>query len=481
VTERIPSANGQPANGEAAGALPEPAAELVQTVMPAIPRAVDELHVAAVLESMGMTDQSAHDTYRHDDVFALADAVSRLMPAVTGPTPGDGLPAPARSGGTLRVLTHGLLYVLPTTVYPAVLIALGARAMIRGLMFSTALGWVWGMGMSAVAYQMIGHGRDRAAGRALRLLGLAGLVAALLTGIVLAATGPGGTGMVAFVVAQVNFQLMSGVLVFYRHEFRLAVTMLPASASGIALLLSRYASAFVAPTLAAGELSTLLLAVTAWETSRRAPVRPDSPGNITVSRTIAGAAPSIYYAALCATFMLLTDSRFLFGDIGLAIAALPLILGMGMLEWRAHRFTDKVGKLWSRSAVCAEFRRAAWRLLMKELASCLAVLGGLGAILLVILRESGALSSRDAMLVNAHVLLGGAFFLGFVLARHQQFGRLLGIMSFVVAADVLLLPWASVRLAPDGAIPIFLLCTAILLILQLITLRASFRRVFYYL
>jgi hypothetical protein len=481
MTEQIPSATTQPANGQAVGALPDPTAELIRTVMPAIPRAVDELHVAAVLESMGVTDQAAHDTYRHDDVFALADAVSQLMPAVTGAAAGDDLPAPARSGGTLRVLTHGLLYILPTTVYPAVLIALGARAMIRGLVFSTALGWVWGMGMSAVAYQLVGHGKDRSAGRALRLLGLAGLMAALLSGTLLAATGPGGAGLVAFVAAQMSFQLMSGVLVFYRRELRLAVTMAPASVAGIALLLSRYAPVLVVPTLAAGALSILLLAVTAWVTSIRAPARPDSPGKVTRSRMIAGAAPSICYAALCAAFLLLTDSRFLVGPIDLAIAALPLILGMGMLEWRAYRFTDKVGELWSRAAVCAEFRHAAWRLLMKELTRCLAVLGGLGAILLVILSESGALSPRGAMLVDAHVLLGGAFFLGFVLARHQQFGRLLGIMSLVVAADVLMLPWAADRLAPDGEVPIFLLCTAILLILQLTALRASFRRVFHYL
>jgi hypothetical protein len=481
VTERIASANGQSANGQVTGTPPDPPAELIRTVAPAVPRAVDELHVAAVLESMGVTDQSAHDIYRHDDVFGLADAVSRLIPAATGQPADDDLPAPARSGGTLRLLSHGLLYLLPCTVYPAVLIALGAPAMIRGMVFSTTLGWVWGIGMSTVAYQFVGHGKDRSAGRALRLLGLAGLVIGLLTGTLLAATGPGGAGLVAFVVAQISFQLMAGVLVFYRHEFRLAVTMLPASAGGIALLLSRYSPALVRPTLVAGGLSILLLTVTAWVSSMRAPARPDSPGKVSLARTIAGVAPSVYYAALCATFLLLTDARFLVGQVDLAIAALPLILGMGMLEWSAHRFTGKVGELWSHTATCEDFRRAAWRLLTEGLASCLAVLGALAAVLLVILRESGELSTRGAMLIDAHVLLGGAFFLGFILARHQQFSRLLVIMSLVVAADVLMLPWASRQLAPDGEVPVFLFCTAILLISQLITLRVSFRHVFYYL
>jgi hypothetical protein len=480
MTELIQSANGRPVNGQAAATLPGPAADLIRTVKQAIPQAVDELHVAAVLESMGVTDQAASNTYSHDHVFALADAVYQLMPSVTGPAAGDDLPAPARSRDSLRMLTHGLLYILPTTVYPAILIALGARAMIRGMLFSTALGWVWGMAMSAVAYQLLGHGKERSVGRSLRLLGLVGLVIALLSATLLAARGPGGAGLVAFVVGQTGFQLMSGVLVFYGKEFRLAVTMLPASVAGIVLLLSGYAPPLVKPTLAAGGLSILLLAVTAWVTSRRAPTRPDSPQKFPLSRTIAGAAPSIYYAALCAVFLLYTDARFLVGELDLAIAALPLVLGMGMLEWRAHRFTDSLGELWSRAAMCTEFRRAAWRLLMKELINCLAVLGGLGVIILVILQKSGALSARGALLIDAHVLLGGAFFLGFILARYQQFGRLLWIMSVVVAADVLMVPWAAGRLAPNGVVPIFFLCTAILLIVQLIFLRVSFRRVYYY-
>ena len=325
MTGRMPSPNAQAANGQAAGADADPAAPLIQALTPAIARPVDELHVAAVLESTGVTDQAALDTYRYDNVFTLADAVYQRMPAVSGPAVDDEPPAQGQPGGSVRLLTHGLLYILPSTVYPAVLVALGAAAMIRGLVFATTLGWVWGMGVSVVAYQLVGRGKDR-----------------------------------------------------------------------------------------------------------------------------------------------------------IAIAALPLILGMGMLEWRAHRFTAKVGTLWGRVAVCEEFCRAAWWLLLEELGNCLAVLGALGAILLIVLHETGTLSARGAMLIDAHVLLGGAFFLGFLLARYQQFGRLLAIMALVVAADVLMLPWAATRLAPDGAVPVFLFCTMALLTAQLITLRTSFRHLYYY-
>lgn len=470
-------------SGQQTQTLPDPAGELARAVTPTVRDAVDELHVAAVLESMGVTDQVAHDTYGHNDVFALAEVVQGRLPTVTEPVATDDdlpAPAPARSRDTLRVVTHGLLYILPTTVYPAVLIALGTAAMIRGMVFATALGWVWGMAMSAVAYQLIGRDKERSAGRALRLLGLAGLVIGLLSATLLAVTGPGGRGMVTFVVAQMSFQLMAGVLVFYGKELLVAVTMLPASVAGIVLLVSGYATALVVPTLVAGGLSITLLAVTAWVTSTRAPKRPDGPHPVARSRIFAGAVPSVGYAALCVVFLLLNDSRYLVGEFDLAIAALPLILGMGTLEWRAHRFTEKVGKLLGRTATCAEFGRSAWQLLLQELTICLAVLGSLGALILVILHEFGSLSARGAMLIDAHVLLGGAFFLGFVLARHQQFARLLWIMSLVVVADVLAVHWAADRFPPHGEVLIFLLSTTVLLVLQIITLRVSFRRVSQY-
>jgi hypothetical protein len=453
---------------------PDPFEQLSRKMAPAVSHAVDELHVAALLESRGVTDSVAREKYGHRDVFTLAEAMYRRRSIAGKETRAEALPTAERSRKALRTLAHGPLYMLPSTVYPAVIIALGSSAVFRALAFTTALGWVWGMGVSATAYQLVGQGMERAAGRAIRLLSLLGIAIALLSGAVFAATGPGGPGLAVFVAAQMSFQLMSGILVFHGKELRLALTMLPAFLMGLLLMLSGFAEKFVLPTLVTGGLCIVLLAVTALVTSMRAPAQPDSRRQVAFAKTFAGVSPSMCYAALCALYFLNTEARFLIGaGAALAIAGLPLILGMGALEWRAGRFTDKAQGLFSRSASSAEFRNTAWRLLLAELSNCLMILGSLYIIFILIMLKYNQLSSEGSQLADAYVLLGGVFFLGFVMARHQQFARLLGIMLPIVLAEVLL----SGQYTLQGQVSIFLVCTLILLLSQVVTLRVSFRRV----
>jgi hypothetical protein len=444
-------------------------------MMPVVAQAVDELHVAALLESRGVTDSVARQTYGYRDVFALAQALGRLRPVADGLAASDAPPAPAsaRPRRDLRALTHGPLYLLPSTVYPAVFAALGSAAVFRVLVFATALGWVWGMGASTVAYQLLGQGLERSAGRAIRLLSLGGLAIALLSGAAFAATGPGGAGLAAFVVAQVAFQLMSGVLVFHHRERRLAVTMLPAFGLGVIFLAAGSPPALVRPTLATGGFCVVALTVTALVTSIRSPAQPGTRHRAAFARLFAGASPSICYAGLCALYFLNAEARFLTTDGYMAISAVPLILGMGVLEWRAHRFTEKTADLFGRSRTAVEFRGTAWRLLLAELTNCLIILGAMGIVFLLALIRFGLLSGQDSLLADAYVLLGGVFFLGFVMARHQQFARLLGIMVPVVLAEVLL----AGRYAAQGQVDLFLASTVVLLLLQIVTLRVSFRRV----
>ena len=101
------------------------------------------------------------------------------------------------------------------------------------------------------------------------------------------------------------------------------------------------------------------------------------------------------------------------------------------------------------------------------------ILGSLCIIFILVMIKFNLLSGQESQLADAYVLLGGVFFLGFVMARHQQFARLLGIMLPIVLAEVLL----AGRYTSQGQVSIFLVCTVILLLSQVVTLRVSFRRV----
>lgn len=286
--------------------------------------------------------------------------------------------------------------------------------------------------------------------------------------------------MVVFAVAQMAFVLASGTLVFYGKELWLAVLMLPACVVGVIHIASGYPAALIRPTLLAGALSIVLVLGTAWWVSVRATTQADARRLVPRRRTLFGAVPSASYAALCAVFLLFTDSRYVIGQFDLAIAVAPLVLGMGAVEWRALRFTEQVGDLLRHSTLTVDFRRAVRRLLVHELTVCLLILGGLGCILLVTLRSFATLSVHGAMLIDAHVVLGGAYFLGFVMARYEQFPWLIGIMFTIVVINVAAVYAVAQYLGSHGEIPIFLLSTAALLVLLLTRLYVSAGRVYQY-
>jgi hypothetical protein len=213
--------------------------------------------------------------------------------------------------------------------------------------------------------------------------------------------------MVAFTVAQLGFQAASAILVCYRKEILLLAAMAPACLLGVTHLLGGYDDTLTVPTLVAGGLSVALALAVAWHTALRAPTRPDPP-RMTPARQLARVVlPGTAYAAVSAFFLLYNDSRYVQAPIDLALSVTPLVLGMGALEWRSHRFDARTRKLLRHAESTAEFRRETWRALLRELTLCLLVLAGFAVVLLLVLGASGVLTSRGALLVDAHVVLGG--------------------------------------------------------------------------
>ncbi|MBW4718086.1 hypothetical protein [Saccharothrix obliqua] len=448
--------------------------DLVGHVRPLLPDPVDELQVAAVLESQGVTDDAAVDEYGMADVFELAHEVYASLKAEPAAEPEAEAPPPSRPWW--QDVVHGLVYLIPSVVYPAVLAVLGAEDMLYGLVFATTTGWIWGAGTSWVAHRMVGAGARRAAARTLLLLNCAGFAPAFAGALLIARWHGGGTTLVLFVLAQTGFQVAAGILVFHRREAWLLAAMLPAAIGGLLHLLTGFADGLVVTVLALGVIS-VAAALTA---AHRAGAAVEASG---VSRVppvrelVLGALPGMVYAALCAGFLLHADMRYVIGPLDLAVGVTPLVAGMGAVEWRVHRMFEQASRLLRRCASPALFHRAMWRLLLRELATCLVVLGALALVLLAALRWSGELTVPGALLIDAHVVLGGAFFLGFVLIRTGGPGWAVACLVAVLPADVLLVALADGR---HGDVPVFLGCCAALSILLLAALHRSVGQVRHY-
>lgn len=484
---------------EAAGGVPEQRAavgRLAQTLSPALPVLVDELQVAAVLESRGINDAVAGEQYGHEDVFALASEVTQILLAAER-APGTAEPVRSTTSAR-RTLAHGPLYLAPSLAYPAIWTVVG-EDMLRGMVTATAVGWIWGMATSSLAYQFRGLERERSAGVSQRWMMLAGIGTALLAVLAVTATGVGeartggtgagaaapgssgigGAGLVAYVVGQVAFQLGAGVLVFYAQEVVLALAAVPMLVSGSIYLVAGRQAVFADLTLATAVLCCALVVFVAWRLSGQA-LHPGPGATPQIRRrAVAGAAPSVVYAALCAVLLLSIDVRYLRASLDLAMAAGPLVLGMGAVEWRAQRFVEQSRTLLAVAPGTDEFRRRIWRLSLRELTVCGGILGVLACTQLLILGQVTSLTLRGATLVDAHVVLGCVFFLGFLLMSRRSFRWLLAVVAGVLVVHLLAVSTFAGVFAPHGEVVIFLITTTVLLLVFLVSFRLSLGRAYH--
>ena len=415
----------------------DPLDDLVERVRPMLGQRVDSMHVAAALEADGLTDRGARVEYGYTDVFALATEVFRRL----GPILPQPRSVPARDPRawreSLRLIAHGPLYVLPSTAFPAAMAVVGRRSLVLGLVVASALGWVYAGTAAHAAYRLLGWGRPRSAARVLIGAALTAPVAAAAVGAGLVGPAGGGPALTAMVVAQVAYQLTSTVLVFYRREVWLAVFMAPAFLVGAAYL-------FVSPRLrpwsvgvAAGcVLAAYVFALVVAKRRGRAAAIAEPPLRVALGPEVPALAGVSLYGLSSAVLLLHAEAPYLLGRLDVAIAAAPLILAMGVVEWRAERFRPLAVALVRRVERPRAFVRGVWRLLAREVSICLAVTAALAGALLAGLWLAGLLSAAGAVMAAAHVALAGAYFLAFLLAGRDRFGWLCWSMGAALAVHV---------------------------------------------
>ncbi|MBL7259991.1 hypothetical protein [Paractinoplanes lichenicola] len=386
----------------------DPLDMLVDRMRPALARAVEALQVAAALEADGVTDRIARVEYGFPDVFALSSEVFRRL----GP-PADDPPAPVATGHgrrqTLRLLLHGPLYALPSAVFPAVLAVLGHRHAVLALTLAGVAGWAYAGTVAFAAYKLLGANRPH---RAARLLRFSALAAPLLGGLIGAAIGS--WALVLLAAGQLTYQLAGTVLMFYRRELWQALAMATAVVAGVAYLLDERARD--AALIAAGAGVLLAFSAALWCTFRKG--RAGEPPARLPWRALGGVTA---YGLLSALLLLHAALPYLSGRLDIAVAVAPLILSMGFVEWRAERFRGQAVGLTRTSRRPADFEVHLARVIGHEILLCLAVPAVLGVALVAVLRTT---DPAVMVMVVAHVLLAGAYYVAFLLAGFERFGRL---------------------------------------------------------
>jgi hypothetical protein len=445
----------------------DPVDELVERVRPVVAHAVDALQVAASLEADGITDSMARARYGYADVFALADEVCRRV----GPT---GSTVVSRAGTARRLspdwcdITHGLLYLLPAAVFPAALAALGRRSLVLGLVLAGGVGWVWAGGATWLAYSLLGRGCPGSAARVLRWSAVAGLPVAAAAGVAVVGTTHASYDLTALAVTQMAYQMASTLLVFYRCEIWLFAAMAPAVAAGIGYLAggTRLLSLAVGVGLGSVTLSFgIALAKTRGRHQRPEPrLRDGLRGELRKLPLVAT------YAALSAAYLLHAQARHMLDGFDVPMAGVPLIMGMGVVEWRAKRFVEQARTLLARVRYPREFATRIWALLAANLVVCLGTVTLLGTTLLIGLHAAHRLSSAGVAMTAASVLLAGAYFLAFLLAGMGRYGWLCGSLAACIAIHVAVLSALRPELSRLADTTVFLGSSLLLLLLFLTAL-----------
>ncbi|KUL27798.1 hypothetical protein [Actinoplanes awajinensis] len=411
----------------------DPLDELVDRMRPRLRKAVDGLQVAAALEADGCTDRIARVEYGFTDVFALAAEVySRLGPQI----PDEPAPAAAHRGRweRVRVLAHGPLYALPSAVFPAVLAVFGQRSLVLALALAGGLGWMYSGTAAYAAYKLLGAGRLRATARLLAGTTLGAPLAGAVAGVVVVVSAGGGAALILLTAGQLAYQMAGTVLVFYRQEERLAATMLPAVLAGGAYLLGGPSLRPMAVTIAvAGLIAAFVVALVATR-GRGADGEPSGRAVLRAHRS--GLAGVTCYGFCSAVLLLHAQAPYLLTRFDVAASVVPLIMVMGFVEWRAERFHRLVVGLTRRIERPAAFRAAVWRLIARDTIACLAVTTVPALALVAWFAATGRLTAGGVLMTAAHVVLGGAYLAGFLLAGFERHVWLCASLLAAVAAHV---------------------------------------------
>ncbi len=432
--------------------------------------AVDSLQIAAALESGGITDQIARSEYGLPDVFAVAEELFLRVPRrIKSQAKGQSF---TKRWQNLRELSHGLLYALTGLAYPAMVGTLGDTALFIALVMGTAVSWSWSMGVSWLAYRLIGRGAKQEAARVLLRGSLIGILGVQLIALLVAKMLGLGPAVMVFAMAQMAYQMAASVLIIYGLEGWLFFALLPSLVvNGWYLLTTspNLQTAAISATLTSITLALNLAFLALWNT----PKTKIFWATLSL-REIREVLPIFAYGALSAALVLLGNAHNMFASPDLSLSIVPLVLSMGILEWQARRFNERSRGLLHDSHRVSEFVSGVRWALVDSLTTSVLMVAFISSLTAFALSQFGLLSLPGAIMLTAHILLAGTFFVNFILLAH---GRHIWVLGSLCAAVIVLLVLSGFFLSASLS---YLAATTLLLILVTLGLMPSLGQVAHY-
>jgi hypothetical protein len=379
--------------------------------------AVDELEIAARLETLGVSNQVASETYGRSDVFDLAGEIYANLPFDPVAAPPEPGPAP----GGLRNLGRGVLFVVPTLLFAAAQGSLLHHLTWWSLSVGVTVGWSLSQLVPAIGWPLRGRQdhRSDALVAVLSLVAGAAIAGGLAFLLLKVLGGAGGDVVAACVLCA--YMVGSALLLLGGGEKLLALALAP----GLVLIALHY---LVSPARVSGPLAgwsavatvglVVLLSVRGAVARRwRWPRLQTAEWRRAGLYALSGLSCGVLISALIAFGDLAqTSDRFR------AVAICPLLLSLGLMEWELSSYRhDSYAALTSLYAL-EEFARHSRRSFLFRF--------GLfaGALLLLCLAAESVAAlhhSHPDLLVAVEGVLGIAFFLGLVVEAAGHVGQTL--------------------------------------------------------
>jgi hypothetical protein len=387
----------------------------------------------------GVADRVVRSRFGLRVVVKLADGLRRRV----GPD-GDRGPASAagRTASAWRFIGHSLIYLFPAVLFPEAIVALRGSWSLAAVVATGAVGWVFSGVIAWLAYRLLGEGYPGSAGRLLRWACLSAPVLGGLTAasVTLMATGVG-AGVLLLSALAMAYQMAATALVIYGRELLVLAAMAPAPVAAVVYIVIGPTALPVSVAAAVTSIACVLgLAVR--ETFRRGAAR--TRARDTMRRSWRGMVAVTAFTTASAGFFLSPQvSNLAHGvDLAVALAVLPMVAGMGVVEWQAIRLRYRGRALLQRLAHPRQFGPRIWLAVLCGLAVCLAVVGGLTAALLGVLAATGHYTQAGAAMAAAFIPLTGAFYLGFPLANMGCYGWLCGsLLAGLASYEVIRFAW----------------------------------------